>query len=326
MVEKESESCLCTLEASCSASSNCINRAIYVECDPEICPCGAKCQNQRMNKMQYAPSTPFYTGGRGWGLKGTSDLYPGDLLIEYIGEVLDMSMVRERLKKAEEAGFSSFYFLTLEKNLVIDACYKSNNARFINHSCDPNCETQKWTVNGETRVGIFSIKEIPAGTELTFDYQLDSLGNEKKKCLCRAPNCSGYLGERPKQQTHDKETAQVKAVRKRRSGKGGSRAKSRKEDQYDDYCFVCKDGGELLLCDHPSCYKVYHAECISKSTIPDMFHCPHHTCDDCGSLSVYKCATCPIAYCRDHYAGKIIETKTLIAYCVRKCYKREVIV
>uniref|UniRef100_A0A3B3SY15 Nuclear receptor binding SET domain protein 2 n=1 Tax=Paramormyrops kingsleyae TaxID=1676925 RepID=A0A3B3SY15_9TELE len=68
----------------------------------------------------------------------------------------------------------------------------------MNHSCQPNCETQKWTVNGDTRVGLFAICDIPAGTELTFNYNLDCLGNEKTVCRCGAPNCSGFLGDRPK--------------------------------------------------------------------------------------------------------------------------------
>ena len=41
---------------------------------------------------------------------------------------------------------------------MIDAGPKGNNARFMNHSCDPNCITQKWSVNGDTRVGLFAIK------------------------------------------------------------------------------------------------------------------------------------------------------------------------
>lgn len=122
---------------------------------------------------------------------------------------------------------------------IIDAGPKGNYSRFMNHSCQPNCETQKWTVNGDTRVGLFAVCDIPvgeaelpvphfddaceadpkslsrescgdlddcvlilcfcvAGTELTFNYNLDCLGNEKTVCRCGAPNCSGFLGDRPK--------------------------------------------------------------------------------------------------------------------------------
>lgn len=65
--------------------------------------------------------------------------------------------------------------------------------RFMNHSCQPNCETQKWTVNGDTRVGLFALHDIPANTELVFNYNLESIG-DKKPCMCGAPNCSGFIG------------------------------------------------------------------------------------------------------------------------------------
>lgn len=46
---------------------------------------------------------------------------------------------------------------------MIDAGPKGNSARFINHSCSPNCETQKWTVNGDVRIGLFALCDIEAG-------------------------------------------------------------------------------------------------------------------------------------------------------------------
>jgi hypothetical protein len=64
----------------------------------------------------------------------------------------------------------------------------------MNHSCDPNCITQKWTVNGDTRVGLFTLRDVEPGTELTFNYQLECVGTTKKKCLCGAKNCSGKYG------------------------------------------------------------------------------------------------------------------------------------
>ena len=80
---------------------------------------------------------------------------------------------------------------------MIDAGPKGNIARFMNHSCDPNCETQKWTVNGDTKVGLFALKDIPNGAELTFNYQFEVMGDVKQICLCGAKNCSGFIGEKP---------------------------------------------------------------------------------------------------------------------------------
>lgn len=51
---------------------------------------------------------------------------------------------------------------------IIDAGPKGNQARFMNHCCQPNCETQKWTVNGDTRVGLFALQDIPKGFFCSF--------------------------------------------------------------------------------------------------------------------------------------------------------------
>ena len=56
---------------------------------------------------------------------------------------------------------------------IIDATVKGGMARFINHSCEPNCATEKWVVAGQLRVGIFAKIFIPAGTELCYHYRLD---------------------------------------------------------------------------------------------------------------------------------------------------------
>jgi histone-lysine N-methyltransferase SETD2 len=50
--------------------------------------------------------------------------------------------------------------------------------RFINHSCEPNCETQKWVVRRELAIGLFALQDIPAGTELTFDYNFERYGDK----------------------------------------------------------------------------------------------------------------------------------------------------
>lgn len=50
--------------------------------------------------------------------------------------------------------------------------------RFINHSCEPNCETQKWLVQGELAIGLFAQRDIKAGEELTFDYNFERYGDK----------------------------------------------------------------------------------------------------------------------------------------------------
>lgn len=60
----------------------------------------------------------------------------------------------------------SFVVVVLQfQDRIIDAGPKGNYARFMNHCCQPNCETQKWCVNGDTRVGLFALVNIKAGKE-----------------------------------------------------------------------------------------------------------------------------------------------------------------
>lgn len=77
---------------------------------------------------------------------------------------------------------------------VIDPTKYGNIARFMNHSCDPNCVTRKWTVFKETSVGIFAKRDIKEDEELTFDYQFDSFKTPFSKCYCGTDKCKGYLG------------------------------------------------------------------------------------------------------------------------------------
>lgn len=150
-----------------SCGEDCINRMLYVECDPKVCKGGKKCRNQRLAKRMHPHKLhEFKTEGRGWGLKCEVDLEPGDFVVEYVGEVMEQSECFKRLEKQDKAGTESFYMLSLDNGLIIDARLKANMARFANHSCDPNCITQKWNVHGYIRVGIFAHKHIPAGEVL----------------------------------------------------------------------------------------------------------------------------------------------------------------
>lgn len=77
---------------------------------------------------------------------------------------------------------------------VVDACRRGNQARFINHSCVPNCETQKWMVKGELKIGFFATRDIPRGAEVQFDYNFERYGDRPTKCHCGAESCRGFIG------------------------------------------------------------------------------------------------------------------------------------
>ncbi|PKU34744.1 histone-lysine n-methyltransferase nsd3 isoform x3 [Limosa lapponica baueri] len=185
-------------ENPCGLESECLNRMLQYECHPQVCPAGERCQNQCFTKRLYPDAEIIKTDRRGWGLRTKRSIKKGEFVNEYVGELIDEEECRLRIKRAHENSVTNFYMLTVTKDRIIDAGPKGNYSRFMNHSCNPNCETQKWTVNGDIRVGLFALCDIPAGMELTFNYNLDCLGNGRTECHCGAENCSGFLGVRPK--------------------------------------------------------------------------------------------------------------------------------
>ena len=167
----------------------------------------------------------------------------------------------------------------------------------MNHSCDPNCETQKWTVDGDTKVGLFALKEITAATELTFNYQFETMGEVKQKCLCGAQNCSGFIGEKPARIISEQEAASKAAkiehkisLGKEGKGKGGKSGKNKSKKMkkvdkkiWEDLCFRCYEDGQLLMCDWKNCPKVYHLACLGREVMPrEKWFCPWHHCVSCG--------------------------------------------
>ncbi|TVU49503.1 hypothetical protein EJB05_00816, partial [Eragrostis curvula] len=109
----------------------------------------------------------------GSGLVAEDEIKKGEFVIEYVGEVIDDRTCEQRLWKMRRQGHTNFYLCEVSSNMIIDATNKGNMSRFINHSCEPNTEMQKWSVDGETRVGIFALRNIKKGEELTYDYNLE---------------------------------------------------------------------------------------------------------------------------------------------------------
>lgn len=96
--------------------------------------------------------------------------------------------------------------------MIIDATTGSI-ARFVNHSCAPNCRMEKWIVGGQPRMALFAgERPIMTGDELTYDYNFDPFSAKNvQKCLCGSDNCRGVLG--PKAPTMSRSEALVKGVK-----------------------------------------------------------------------------------------------------------------
>ncbi|KAK7275604.1 hypothetical protein RIF29_16723 [Crotalaria pallida] len=185
-------------EGKLGCGDECLNRMLNIECEQGTCPCGDRCSNQQFQKRKYASLNWYKCGKKGYGLKVLEDISEGEFLIEYVGEVLDVHAYEARQRDYALKGHKHFYFMTLNGNEVIDASAKGNLGRFINHSCDPNCRTEKWMVNGEISIGLFALRDIKQDEEVTFDYNyVRVFGAAVMKCYCGSPHCRGYIGGDP---------------------------------------------------------------------------------------------------------------------------------
>ncbi|XP_062699924.1 probable histone-lysine N-methyltransferase CG1716 [Aedes albopictus] len=175
---------------------DCLNRLLMIECGSR-CIIGERCTNKRFQKLEYSNCQVFRTEKKGFGIQASTEIVPGDFIMEYVGEVLNSEQFDERAELYSKEKNQHYYFMALRSDAIIDATTKGNISRFINHSCDPNAETQKWTVNGELRIGFFCTKYIMPGEEITFDYQFQRYGRRAQKCYCEAENCTGWIGGDP---------------------------------------------------------------------------------------------------------------------------------
>ncbi|XP_058035898.1 histone-lysine N-methyltransferase SETD2 isoform X1 [Ahaetulla prasina] len=217
-------------EAACG--EDCLNRLLMIECSSR-CPNGEHCSNRRFQRKQHADVEVILTEKKGWGLRAAKDLPPNTFVLEYCGEVLDHKEFKTRVKEYARSKNIHYYFMALKNDEIIDATQKGNCSRFMNHSCEPNCETQKWTVNGQLRVGFFTTKLVTSGSELTFDYQFQRYGKEAQKCFCGSTNCRGYLGGENR-------------VSIRAAGGKMKKERSRKKDSVDGELEALLENGEGL--------------------------------------------------------------------------------
>lgn len=203
-VNKQSKKmqCDCSLskeevrEGEKGCGDDCLNRLLYIECG-KVCQLEGNCSNKRFQNNQNADIEVFKTDWKGFGIRARSYIPKDTFLMEYVGEVLDTKQFRKRAKQYSRDEVQHFYFMALSKDFYVDATSKGNISRFINHSCDPNAETQKWTVNGELRVGFFTKRGVKEGEELSFDYKFERYGNVAQKCYCGTSRCRGWLGGEP---------------------------------------------------------------------------------------------------------------------------------
>ena len=131
---------------------------------------------------------------QGLGAFATEPIVRGTRLIEYTGERMTPDEADRRYPDGEDERHHTYLF-AIDDDVVIDAAVGGNEARFINHSCDPNCDA----VIDDKRIFIESIRDIEPGEELTYDYAyvLDERHTPEAKrrypCTCGSPRCRGTI-------------------------------------------------------------------------------------------------------------------------------------
>lgn len=111
------------------------------------------------------------------------DIASGTRVIEYVGEKISK---RESLARCEK---NNQYIFALDEEHDLDGNVDWNLARFLNHSCAPNCEA-RWE---DGCIWVVAIRDVRAGEELTFNYNYDLEDYREHRCRCGAPECVGFM-------------------------------------------------------------------------------------------------------------------------------------
>ncbi|KAF1974088.1 hypothetical protein BU23DRAFT_463003 [Bimuria novae-zelandiae CBS 107.79] len=130
-----------------------------------------------------------------WGLYAQENIAANDMIIEYVGEKVRQRVADLREAKYDLQGVGSSYLFRIDEDTVIDATKMGGIARFINHSCTPNCTAKIIRVEGTKRIVIYALRDIAQDEELTYDYKFEREldATDRIPCLCGSVGCKGFL-------------------------------------------------------------------------------------------------------------------------------------
>lgn len=147
---------------------------------------------------------------QGRGVFATRLIAQGERIVEYVGARLTHEEADAECPDDEASARHHTFLFAIDDHMVIDGGRNGNDARFINHSCDPNCEV----VISRQRVFIHALREIPAGEELVYDYwyltdESYTLSDLRRiyPCRCGSDACRGTLArpaQRPKKRARSR--------------------------------------------------------------------------------------------------------------------------
>jgi histone-lysine N-methyltransferase MLL3 len=153
----------------------------------------SKSSQYRKMKQEWRQNVVLARSGiQGLGLYAARDIEKHQMVIEYIGEVIrsELTDIREKRYTEQNRGI---YMFRLDDDRVLDATMSGNMARYINHSCNPNCVTEVVEVDRDLHIIIFANRRINRGEELSYDYKFDYEDDNRLPCLCGAHNCKKWM-------------------------------------------------------------------------------------------------------------------------------------
>ncbi|MEM6910328.1 MAG: SET domain-containing protein-lysine N-methyltransferase [Verrucomicrobiota bacterium] len=165
----------------------------------------------------------------GQGVFATETIRKGWPVIAYAGEKVTKDEGNRRglaqAEKAKQTGEAAVYVFILNDEWDIDGNFDYNTARLINHSCQPNCETEI----DQDRIWVVALKKIRKGEELSFDYGFDLDDFEDHPCLCGTDDCCGYIvGQDYRVKLAKKLKKRRKAARKKKGKASKKKGKGQK--------------------------------------------------------------------------------------------------
>jgi uncharacterized protein len=134
------------------------------------------------------------SGVHGWGIFAKMDIPKGSRIIEYVGEKITKAEAERRgpkliqyAKKHKQMG--AVYIFVLNKKYDIDGHVDYNTAKYINHSCEPNCEVE--IIRGH--IWVVALRDIREKEEVFYNYGYDLETYDQHPCFCRSACCPGYI-------------------------------------------------------------------------------------------------------------------------------------
>jgi len=157
----------------------------------------------------------------GRGLYATADIEEGTDIIQYVGEKITKEESTRRAleweEQARKTGDGLVYIFELDDEWDLDGREGDNPARYMNHSCDGNCEA----INYDGEIWITARKDIKKGDELVYDYGYDMEHFLDHPCRCGSDNCIGYI-------VREDQRHKVKKLLRNKKKKKSSKSKKNK--------------------------------------------------------------------------------------------------